>query len=47
MIAVSMYGLGYSGDRNQVERTTVLFPAGAVEVKAVGWDGQRATCYRD
>lgn len=47
MIAVSMYGLGYSGDRNQVERTTVLFPAGAIEVKAVGWDGQRATCYRD
>ena len=47
MIAISMYGLGHSSDRHHIDQTTVLFPAGAVEVKAVGWDGQRAICYRD
>lgn len=46
MIAVSMYGLGHSADINNITATDVIYPAGAVEIKAVSWDGQRATCYK-
>lgn len=46
MIAISMYGLGHSADINNITATDVIYPAGAVEIKAVSWDGQRVTCYK-
>lgn len=46
MIAISMYGLGHSADINNITATDVIYPAGAAEIKAVSWDGQRVTCYK-
>lgn len=44
LTAISMWGLGGNASNSH---TQVLFPSGSKRIDAIGWDGQRVTCYQE